>query len=48
LQHYLIVIRSVMLKGATLAAVWQQALALAALSVGSIAVAVISLHSRME
>jgi ABC-2 type transport system permease protein len=48
LQHYLIVIRSVMLKGATLVAVWQQALALAALSVGSIAVAVISLHSRIE
>ena len=48
LQHYLIVIRSVMLKGATLAAVWQQALALAALGVGSIAVAVISLHSRIE
>jgi ABC-2 type transport system permease protein len=48
LQHYLVVIRSVMLKGSTLAAVWQPALALAALSVGSIAVAVISLHSRIE
>ena len=48
LQHYLIVIRSVMLKGADLAAVWQEAMALAALSVGSLAVAVISLRSRME
>jgi ABC-2 type transport system permease protein len=48
LQHYLIVIRSVMLKGAGLAAVWQEALALAALSAGSISVAVISLRSRME
>ncbi len=48
LQHYLVVIRSVMLKGSTLAAVWQQALALAALSVGSLAVAVISLHSQIE
>jgi len=48
LQHYLIVVRSVMLKGADLAAVWPEALALATLSVGSLAVAVISLRSRME
>jgi len=48
LQHYLIIIRAVMLKGADLAAVWQAALALAMLSVGSLAVAVISLRSQME
>lgn len=48
LQHYLEVIRGIMLKGATLQALWSQTLALAALSVGSLAVAVISLRSRME
>jgi ABC-2 type transport system permease protein len=48
LQHYLIIIRAVMLKGAGLADVWQAALALVALSVGSLAVAVVSLRSQME
>jgi ABC-2 type transport system permease protein len=48
LQHYLVVIRSVMLKAGDLTTLWQEALALAALAVGSISVAVISLRSRME
>ena len=48
LQHYLEVIRSIMLKGATLQALWPQTLALVSLSVGSLAVAVISLRSRLE
>jgi ABC-2 type transport system permease protein len=48
LQHYLEVIRGIMLKGATLQALWSPALTLAALSVGSLAVAVISLRSRLE
>jgi len=48
LQHYLEVIRGIMLKGATLQNLGAQALALTALSVGSLAVAVISLRSRME
>jgi ABC-type multidrug transport system permease subunit len=48
LQHYLVVIRSIMLKGATLPAVWNQAWALGALSVGSIGVAVVSLRNHLE
>ena len=48
LQHYLEVIRGIMLKGATLQALWSPTLALAALSVGSLTVAVISLRSRLE
>jgi ABC-2 type transport system permease protein len=48
LQHYLVVIRSIMLKGASLPAVWNQALALGALSVGSVGVAVVSLRNHLE
>ncbi len=48
LQHYLVIIRGIVLKGADLAVLWQEALALAALSVGSLGVAVISLRSTME
>jgi ABC-2 type transport system permease protein len=48
LQHYLVIIRDVMLKGAGLATLWSEALALAALSLGSIGVAAISLRSRLE
>ncbi len=48
LQHYLAVIRSVMLKGAGLPALWSQTLALGTLSVSCIAVAVISLRSRLD
>lgn len=48
LQHYLTIIRSIVLKGANLAMIWQEALALLALSVGSLGVAVISLRSTLE
>ncbi len=47
LQHYLFIIRGVMLKGATLASLWPQVVGLAALAVGSIAVAVISLRRQL-
>jgi ABC-2 type transport system permease protein len=48
LQHYLILIRDVMLKGADLSAVLNQALALVALGIGSGAVAFFSLRSRLD
>ena len=48
LQHYLAVIRNVMLKGSDLTALWPQALALVALSVGCTALAVMSLRSRLD
>jgi ABC-2 type transport system permease protein len=48
LQHYLVVIRSIMLKGATLPAIWNQALALGALSVGSIGIAAVSVRTHLE
>ena len=48
LQHYLAVIRSVMLKGAGLEAIWPQAVALVALSVGCISAAVLSLRGRLD
>lgn len=47
LQHYLFVIRSVMLKGSALSSLWPQALALAGLAVGSIAVAALSLRRQL-
>jgi ABC-type multidrug transport system permease subunit len=48
LQHYLILIRDVMLKGADLSAVLDQAMALVALGIGSGAVAFFSLRSRLD
>ena len=48
LQHYLILIRSVMLKGADLMTVLPQALTLVALGIGSATVAAISLRSRLD
>jgi ABC-2 type transport system permease protein len=48
LQHYLLILRSVMMRGGDLAIVWPQAVALAVLAVGAGAVALVSLHSRLE
>jgi len=48
LQHYLVIIRSVMVKGADLLAVWPHAVALAVLGVGSNIVAVLSLRRRLD
>jgi ABC-2 type transport system permease protein len=48
LQHYLILIRGVMLKGADLPVVLDQVLALTILGMGSWAVALVSLRSRLD
>jgi ABC-2 type transport system permease protein len=48
LQHYLIIIRDVMLKGAGLSTVMNQVMALVALAVGSGAVALVSLRRRLD
>ena len=48
LQHYLVIIRSVMVKGTGLGAVWVQVAALAALGVGSSAVAMLGLRGRLD
>ncbi len=48
LQHYLVVIRGVMLKGAGLAAVWREVGTLVALGLASNAVALISLRGRLD
>jgi len=48
LQHYLVIIRSVMVKGAGLEAVWVQVAALVALGVGSSAVAMLGLRGRLD
>jgi ABC-2 type transport system permease protein len=48
LQHYLVIIRSVMLKGSGLAVVLNQVLALVALGVGSSAVALLTLRGRLD
>ena len=48
MQHYLVIIRSVMLKGAGLVAVLPQVLALVALWLGSSTVALVSLRNRLD
>jgi len=48
LQHYLVIIRSVMVKGTGLGAVWVQVAALVALGVGSSAVAMLGLRGRLD
>lgn len=48
LQHYLVIIRNVMLKGAGLGAVWVQVAALVGLGVGSNVVAMVSLRGRLD
>jgi ABC-2 type transport system permease protein len=48
MQHYLVIIRSVMLKGAGLEIVLPQVLALIVLGVGSSAVALVSLRNRLD
>lgn len=48
LQHYLVIIRAVMVKGGGLSAVWDQVLALAALGLGSGAVAMFSLRRQLD
>jgi drug efflux transport system permease protein len=48
LQHYLVIIRSVMLKGSGLPVVLNQVLALVALGVGSSAVAMLTLRGRLD
>ena len=48
MQHYLVIIRSVMLKGASLEIVLPQALALVVLGVGSGAVALACLRNRLD
>jgi ABC-2 type transport system permease protein len=47
LQHYLPVVRSIMLKGATFSSVWYDAVWLVALAVVSIAIASMSLRRQM-
>ena len=48
LQHYLVIIRAVMLKGAELPLLMNQVLALVALAVGSGAVALAALRGRLD
>jgi ABC-2 type transport system permease protein len=48
LQHYLVIIRSVMVKGAGFSAVWVQVAALMVLGLGSSAVAMLSLRGRLD
>jgi ABC-2 type transport system permease protein len=48
LQHYLIIIRSIMLKGAGLAELWPQALALVAIGVGVGALALATATRSLE
>jgi len=48
MQHYLVIIRDVMLKGAGLMVVMPQVLALIVLGLGSNAVALVSLRNRLD
>jgi len=48
LQHFLVILRQVMLRGADLAVVMPQVLALIGLGVGSGVVAMISLRRRLD
>ena len=48
LQHYLVIIRAVMLKGAGLPLLMNQVLALAALAVGGTVVALATLRGRLD
>lgn len=48
LQHYLVIIRQIMLKGASLTLLWQQVIALIGLGLVSSAIAAISLRRRLD
>jgi ABC-2 type transport system permease protein len=48
LQHYLLILRGIMLRGSDLAALLPQALALIGLTIGGGVVALISLRNRLE
>ncbi len=47
-QHYLQILRGVMLRGADLSTLWPQTLALVALAIGSMAVALFALRRRLD
>jgi ABC-2 type transport system permease protein len=47
-QHYLQILRGVMLRGADLAALWPQTLALVILAIGSMGVALFALRRRLD
>jgi ABC-2 type transport system permease protein len=47
-QHYLQILRSVMLRGADLSTVWPQVLALIVLTIGSMSVALFALRRRLD
>jgi len=47
-QHYLQILRGVMLRGADLSALWPQALALVILAVASVSVALFALQRRLD
>jgi ABC-2 type transport system permease protein len=47
-QHYLQILRDVMLRGADLATLWPQALALVILAIGSMGVAMLALRRRLD
>ncbi len=48
LQHYLVIIRKIMLKGASLSLIWNEVLALFALGLASSAVAIVSLRRKLD
>lgn len=48
LRHYLTIVRSIMIKGASLSLLWHEVAALAFLSLGVLAIGLVSLHRRLE
>jgi ABC-2 type transport system permease protein len=48
IRHYLIIVRGIMLKGATLSSLWPQTLALVALGTGILTLTFRSLHKRLD
>jgi ABC-2 type transport system permease protein len=47
-QHYLQILRGVMLRGADMSTLWPQALALVILAIGSMSVAMFALRRRLD
>jgi ABC-2 type transport system permease protein len=48
LRHYLTIIRNITIKGTSLSLLWQEVAALALLSLGVLAISLVSLHRRLE